>query len=107
MRDDFPGVFVTRSPADPAFKGAKIFGPFASAGALREAVQVLQRVFKYRTCTLDIVDGDPKNRYFRPCLLHAIGQCTAPCADRISKPEYKRDIDHFVRFLGSKRVEHA
>ncbi|MFG0273662.1 MAG: UvrB/UvrC motif-containing protein [Phycisphaerales bacterium] len=103
MRDDFPGVFVTRSPADPVFKGAKIYGPFASAGALREAVQVLQRVFKYRTCTLEITEGDPKNRYFRPCLLHAIGQCTAPCADRITKDAYRRDIDHFVRFLGSKR----
>jgi len=103
LRDDFPGVYITRSPADPAFRGARILGPFADAGALRESVQMLQRVFKYRTCTLDIVDGDPKNRRFRPCLLHAIGQCTAPCADRISREDYRRDIDHFLRFLNSKR----
>ena len=104
MRDDFPGVFVTRSPADPAFKGAKIYGPFASAGALREAVQILQRVFKFRTCKLDIEYGDRKNRYFRPCLLASIGQCTAPCNESISPEAYKEDIDHFVRFLGSKRT---
>ena len=54
MRDDFPGVFITREPAHEDYRGAKIFGPFASAGALREAVQLLQRVFRYRTCHLDI-----------------------------------------------------
>ena len=103
IRDDFPGVFITREPTHEDYRGAKIFGPFASAGALREAVQLLQRVFRYRTCHLDIEDGDPKNRRFRPCLLHSIGQCTAPCADRISKASYRRDVDAFVRFLGSKR----
>ena len=102
-REDFPRVVVTRTPTDEAYKGARIWGPFAAAGSLREAVQYLQRVFKFRTCSLDIVDGDPKNRYFRPCLLHAIGQCTAPCADKIAKDEYRADIDRFTRFLNSKR----
>jgi excinuclease ABC subunit C len=109
--EDFPRVFVTRNPSGrdehgevPAhMKGAKTFGPFTNAGALREAVQILQRVFKFRTCKLDIIDGDEKNRYFRPCLLYAIGQCTAPCADKIGKDEYRADIDRFTRFLGSKR----
>ncbi len=103
MRDDFPAVFVTRTPADPAFRGAKIYGPFTSVYALREAVQLLQRVFKYRTCTLDIREGDPKNASFRPCLLHAIGQCTAPCANRISKDAYRGDVRRFIRFLSSRR----
>lgn len=111
QREDFPRVFVTRNPTGleeggeiaPEMKGAKVFGPFVNAGALREAVQVLQRVFKFRTCKLDIVDGDPKNRHFRPCLLYAINQCTAPCADKIGKDAYREDVDHFVRFLGSKR----
>ena len=103
MRDDFPGVFITREPTKEDYRGAKVFGPFASAGALREAVQLLQRVFRYRTCSLDILDGEPKNRSFRPCLLHSIGQCSAPCADRIAKASYRRDVDAFVRFLGSKR----
>lgn len=103
LRDEFPGVYVTRTPTDEALRGARIFGPFTSAGALREAVQLLQRVFKYRTCTLDIRADDPRNRFFRPCILHAIGQCTAPCANRISREAYRADIDRFVRFLSSKR----
>ncbi|GAB4546624.1 MAG: excinuclease ABC subunit UvrC [Phycisphaerales bacterium] len=109
--EDFPRVFVTRNPTGelgegrvaPEMKGARVFGPFTNAGALREAVTALQRVFKFRTCKLDIVEHDPKNRFFRPCILHAIGQCTAPCADKISKEDYARDTDRFVRFLGSKR----
>ena len=103
LRDDFPGVYLTRTPADERFRGARIFGPFTSVWALREAIQVLQRVFRYRTCELEIVEGDERNRHFRPCLLHAIGQCTAPCADRISKSAYREDIDRFVRFLTSRR----
>lgn len=103
MRDEFPGVYITRTPSDPAFKGARIFGPFTSVSSLRNAVQLLQRVFKYRTCTLDIHADDPKNQHFRPCLLHAIDQCTAPCANRISREQYEADINRFVRFLSSKR----
>ncbi len=103
MRDDFPGVYITRNPADPPFRGAKILGPFTSVYALRESVQILQRVFKYRTCTLDIHWDDPKNVRFRPCLLHSIDQCTAPCGNRITKGQYRADIDRFVRFITSKR----
>jgi excinuclease ABC subunit C len=72
-------------------------------GALRHAMQLLQRVFKYRTCELEIIDGDPRNARFRPCLLAAINQCTAPCAARISRDAYRADIERFIRFLGSKR----
>ena len=103
MRDDFPGVYVTREPAHERFKGARIFGPFVSVGSLRHAVQLLQRVFRYRTCELEIVDGDPRNRRFRPCLLAAINQCTAPCAARIGREAYRADVERFLRFLGSKR----
>ncbi len=103
LRDDFPGVYITRNPTDSQYKGARVFGPFTSVYALRESVQILQRVFQYRTCTLDIKADDPKNQFFRPCLLHAIGQCTAPCANRISKEAYRADIDRFTRFLNSKR----
>lgn len=104
MRDDFPGVFVTRNPNDLSFKGAKVLGPFTSVADLRSAITILQRVFKFRTCELDIVEDDPRNRHFRPCLLHAIGQCTAPCADRIGREPYRADIDRFLRFLTSKRT---
>lgn len=104
MREDFPRVYVTRNLSDPLLlKGAKIFGPFVAAGALRQAVQLLQRVFRFRTCSLDIVAGDPKNRHFRPCILYSIHQCTAPCADKITPEAYRADIDRFVRFLDSRR----
>jgi excinuclease ABC subunit C len=102
-REDFPRVFVTRNPAAPDLKGARIYGPFTNAGALREAIQYLQRGFKFRTCRLDIVEGDPKNKFFRPCLLYSINQCTAPCADKIGREAYRADIDRFCRFLESKR----
>ncbi|MFQ5414574.1 MAG: UvrB/UvrC motif-containing protein [Phycisphaerae bacterium] len=98
--DDFPGVYVTRTPR---LKGSKLYGPFPSAGAMRDAVNALQRAFKFRTCELDIRDGDDTRRFFRPCLLHAINQCTAPCADLITKQEYKQDIDRLKRFMASKR----
>lgn len=104
-REEFPGVYVTRSPTDERFKGARIYGPFTSVADLRHAVQLLQRVFQYRTCELEIRSDDPRNRSFRPCLLHAIRQCTAPCANRIAPETYRADIDRFVRFLGGKRSQ--
>lgn len=103
VRDQFPGVYVTRNPSDPRFEGARVFGPFTSVHALRSAVTVMQRVFQYRTCELDITADDPANRRFRPCLLHSIGQCTAPCANRVTVARYRADVDRFLRFLGSKR----
>ncbi|MEM6749432.1 MAG: excinuclease ABC subunit UvrC [Planctomycetota bacterium] len=103
LRDEFPGVFITRRPTDPEYKGAKVLGPFTSVYALREAVTLLQKVFRFRTCTLDIRGDDASRKYFRPCLLYPIKQCTAPCADRVSPEAYRSDIDRFVRFLGSKR----
>lgn len=103
IREEFPGVFITREPRDERYRGARVFGPFTSVTALRESVQMLQRVFKYRTCTLDIRSDDPKNRFFRPCILHPIEQCTAPCANKISSEEYREDIQRFIRFLTSKR----
>jgi excinuclease ABC subunit C len=99
--EDFPRVEVTRKPAG---RGVRLFGPFANAGALRGAVQVLQRIFKFRTCSLEIEAGDERWRWFRPCLLASIRQCTAPCNLRISKEEYRRDIDRLIRFLEGGKV---
>lgn len=105
MREEFPGVYVTRNPTEDRFRGAKIFGPFTSVAALRHALQLLQRVFQFRTCEMEIASDDPKNRFFRPCLLHAIRQCTAPCANRVTPERYRDDIERFLRFLGgSKRT---
>lgn len=95
-REDFPRVEITR---EPKAKGVKLYGPFPSAGALRGAIAVLQRIFKFRTCSLDIDDGDEKWKWFRPCLLASIDQCTAPCNLRIDKEAYRRDIKRLMTFL--------
>lgn len=99
-RQEFPGVYVTRNPQDSR---SKLFGPFTSAKELRGVLNVLQKIFKFRTCSLDISSSDEKRRFFRPCLLYNIRQCTAPCGDRVSKADYKAQIKDLVKFLQSKR----
>src|SRR6476660_6516456 len=73
VREDYPRVEFTRTPRR---KGVRLYGPFTSARSLRMAVQVLQRVFQFRTCQLDIRSDDNRWRWFRPCLLYNIRQCT-------------------------------
>ncbi len=103
MGADFPGVYVTRTPAE--HKGAKVYGPFTSVYALKEAVTLLQKAFKFRTCELNIRSDDDRRRFFRPCLLHSIKQCTAPCGDRIPQEEYRSDIRKLLRVLDGDRVK--
>jgi excinuclease ABC subunit C len=98
--EDFPRVEITRTPRT---SGAKLYGPFANVSSLRGALQVLQRVFKFRTCPLDIEADDERWRWFRPCLLASIRQCTAPCNLRISREEYRRDISRLRKFLDGGR----
>ena len=98
--EDFPRVEFTREPRE---RGSKLYGPFASAGSLRGAIQVLQKIFKFRTCSLDIRSDEEKWRWFRPCLLASIGQCTAPCNFRISKEDYRRDMKRLRMFLEGKK----
>ncbi|MFP6612832.1 MAG: excinuclease ABC subunit UvrC [Pirellulales bacterium] len=99
-REDFPRVEFTRKPES---NSVKLYGPFAGAGALRGAIQILQRIFKFRTCELDIEADDEKWHWFRPCLLASIGQCTAPCNLRISKEDYRKDIRRLQMFLDGKK----
>ncbi len=99
-KDDFPGVYVTRSPKQ---KGTRLFGPFTSGGELRAVLVLLQKIYKFRTCKLDIKEDDDKRKFFRPCLLYSIKQCSGPCADKISKKEYRAIIDDLTKFLRSKR----
>jgi excinuclease ABC subunit C len=94
--EDYPRVRFTREPHS---RGTKLYGPFANPRGLRGAIQVLQKIFKFRTCTLDIDADEKRWRWFRPCLLHSIGQCTAPCNLRISKEEYRKNIRRLQRFL--------
>lgn len=95
-REDFPRVKVTRQPHS---RGTKLYGPFANPRGLRGAMQVLQKIFKFRTCNLDIDEQDPRWQWFRPCLLASIQQCTAPCNRRITKEEYRQDIRRLQQFL--------
>ena len=98
--EDFPRVNFTREPKD---SGVKLYGPFPRAKSLRGAIQVLQRIFKFRTCSLDIEEDDQRWRWFRPCLLASINQCTAPCNLRIDRETYRRDIHRLKLFLDGKK----
>jgi len=100
IREDFPGVYITRKPQHG---GTRLFGPFANVSDLRAVLVELQKIFRFRTCSLEIEEDDPKRRFFRPCLLYSIKQCTAPCAGRIEKGDYSKAIRDFLRFLRSKR----
>lgn len=100
--DDFPKIWVRRETDDIE---AEMYGPFTSAGDLRDAIRVLQRVFKFATCEIEMRADDPKRRFFRPCLLHAIKRCSAPCADRISKEKYAADVEAFRKVLLGRREE--
>lgn len=98
--DDFPGVYLTRHPRP---KGTRLYGPFLDPAGIRAAINILQRIFRFRTCELEIRADDDRRRFFRPCLLHAIERCSAPCADRIGRAAYAADIRRLRKLLGSKR----
>src|SRR5262245_7657323 len=100
MREDFPRIEFTRTPRR---RGVKLYGPFTSAKGLRAAIQVLQRIFKFRTCTLDIKEDDRRWRCFRPCILHSIHQCTAPCNFRVTREQYRKQIRALRLVLEGKK----
>ena len=95
IREEFPRVEFTRKPRP---RGTKLY-----AKRLRGAIVVLQQIFQFRTCTLDIKEEDERWRWFRPCLLASIHQCTAPCNQRISRDDYRRDIRRLRMFLDGKK----
>ncbi len=99
-REDFPRVGFTREPKG---RGTKLYGPFGSPRALRGAIGVLQKIFKFRTCSLDISEDDQRWQWFRPCLLASIDQCSAPCNLRISKQDYRKGIRRLQAFLEGKK----
>ena len=100
MREEFPRVEFTRKPRP---RGTKLYGPFTNAKKLRGAIAVLQQVFRFRTCSLNIKEADERWRWFRPCLLASINQCTAPCNLRISREDYRHDIRKLRLFLAGKK----
>jgi len=100
VREEFPRVEFTRSPRR---KGVKLYGPFTSARSLRMALQVMQRLFQFRTCQLYIRSDDNRWRWFRPCLLYNIRQCTAPCNFRVTRDDYRRQIRKLLMVLEGKK----
>ena len=98
LAEDFSRVERTRKlPAD----GSRYFGPYASATSVDEAMNLIRRLFPFRTCTLDIHEG--RKAIERPCLLYHIKRCQAPCVGYISKADYRADIDQIVRFLEGRQ----
>ncbi|MGL4594729.1 MAG: UvrB/UvrC motif-containing protein [Thermoguttaceae bacterium] len=101
-RDPFPQVEITRSPKS---HGVKIFGPFTNSSGLRGAILILQKIFKFRTCSLPIHPDDDRWKWFRPCILHSIHQCTAPCHRHITAADYRKSIRRLIYFLEGNKKE--
>ena len=107
LRDDksFPHILIATEHAAPELakhRGArkrkgKYFGPFASAGAVNRALNVLQRAFLLRSCTDSVYESRS-----RPCLLYQIKRCSAPCTGEISLEDYAGLVDEATQFLSGR-----
>ena len=100
LGDDFPRIERTRRlPND----GSRYFGPYASASSVDESMNLIRRLFPFRTCTLDIRDG--QRALARPCLLYHIKRCQGPCIEAVSKADYRADIEQVMLFLEGRQEQ--
>ena len=91
LNEDFPRVYITRRVAKD---GARYFGPFATANTVRKSMDLVKRLFPYRSCTKTITGTDP-----RPCLEYYINRCVAPCTGYASREEYAQVIEQVIMFM--------
>lgn len=91
LNEEFPRVYITRQVAND---GARYFGPFASAGSVRHTMDLIKKLFPYRSCTKTITGSDP-----RPCLEYYIHRCVAPCSGYASKEDYAEVIQQVILFM--------
>jgi excinuclease ABC subunit C len=99
LADEFPRVERTRKLVND---GSRYFGPYASASSVDESMNLVRRLFPFRTCTIDIKDG--VRALQRPCLLYHIKRCQGPCITAISKDDYRKDIDQVELFLEGRQA---
>lgn len=93
VQEDFPRVLFARQMKRD---GAKYFGPYTSAGAVKDTIELVKKLYGLRTCNKSL----PKEIGMgRPCLYHQMGQCAAPCQGYISKEEYSERVDNLLDFL--------
>jgi excinuclease ABC subunit C len=97
LAEDFPRVYITRQVAQD---GARYFGPFASAGSVRQTMDLVKKLFPYRSCTKVITANDP-----RPCLEYYIHRCVAPCSGYASREEYADVIQQVIKFMEGNTEE--
>ncbi len=95
LDEDYPRVYFTREKHRP---GRAYFGPFSSAKRVRETLDLLGKLFQFRTCE----GPEPGRRSGSPCLDYYIKRCGAPCVDYVSREEYRRNIDAIVDFLSGR-----
>ena len=93
VEEAYPRVFMARTMKKDA---SRYFGPYTSAFAVKETLELLHKLFKIRTCTRVLPRDTGKER---PCLNYHMGQCLAPCQGLVSREEYGKNIDKIICFL--------